>query len=174
MPVPLGSPFADERTATGVIELRFISPNKSISFPENNDLPTIYSRFGGIQFAPIAVQPNWDSSQDMFGFFNYMEQKFNPKQLLRAMAQSQRLSSEGNGFNDGLLLVLLDEMNLAKIEQYFSDLLSKLELRRGRETVSIDIDLGSGHQFALNLGRNILYTGTMNEDESTMTLSDKF
>ncbi len=144
-----------------------------VSGTGKSELPRLYSRFGGIQFAPIAVQPNWDSSQDMFGFFNYMEQKFNPKQLLRAMAQSQRDSSEGNGFNDGILLVLLDEMNLAKIEQYFSDLLSKLELRRGQQSVEIDIDLGSGEKYSLNLGRNILYVGTMNEDESTMTLSDK-
>jgi len=144
-----------------------------VSGTGKSELPRLYSRFGGIQFAPIAVQPNWDSSQDIFGFFNYMEQKFNPKQLLRAMAQSQRKASDNKGFNDGLLLVLLDEMNLARIEQYFSDLLSKLELRRGDESVGIDIDLGSGHKYSLNLGRNILYTGTMNEDESTMTLSDK-
>ena len=144
-----------------------------VSGTGKSELPRLYSRFGGIQFAPIAVQPNWDSSQDMFGFFNYMEQKFNPKPLLRAMAQSQRSADNGNGFDDGLLLVLLDEMNLARIEQYFSDLLSKLELRRGESDVNIGIDLGSGHQFLLNLGRNILYTGTMNEDESTMTLSDK-
>lgn len=78
--------------------------------------------------------------------------------------------------SDKMLLVLLDEMNLAHVELYFSELLSKLEERRGEaeDAVSIGIDLGSGlPKYPVNLTRNVLWVGTMNEDETTKTLSDK-
>jgi hypothetical protein len=80
-----------------------------------------------------------------------------------------------HGLSDRLLLVLLDEMNLAHVEQYFSDLLSRLEQRRGESRdVTLDIDLGAGMPpYPLRLGRNVLWVGTMNEDETTKALSDK-
>jgi hypothetical protein len=86
-----------------------------------------------------------------------------------------------------MLLVLLDEMNLARVEYYFSEFLSKLETRRSilgteedarsRDPVEIALDTGSlregEHNIRLYPGRNLLFTGTMNEDESTQSLSDK-
>ncbi len=80
------------------------------------------------------------------------------------------------GLDDRMLLVLLDEMNLARVELYFSDLLSKLEDRRGKadDETWLDVDLGAGlDPYRLFLVRNVLWTGTMNEDATTKTLSDK-
>jgi 5-methylcytosine-specific restriction endonuclease McrBC GTP-binding regulatory subunit McrB len=74
-------------------------------------------------------------------------------------------------------MVLLDELNLAHPELYFAEFLSKLETRRGergRDVPSIEVKLGSGmepHQ--IPLGRNVLWVGTMNQDETTKSLSDK-
>lgn len=146
-----------------------------VSGTGKSELPRLYSMFGGIVFEPVAIQPNWDSPQDLFGFFNYMDNKFNARPLLQAIAQSQRAPVDREGFNDRLLLVLLDEMNLARVELYFSELLSKLELRRGEARgVSIEVDLGSGlPKHRVPLGRNLLFVGTMNEDETTHALSDK-
>ena len=146
-----------------------------VSGTGKSEMPRLYSRFGGLQFEPVAIQPNWDSPQDLFGFFNYIDNRFNAKPLLRALSQSQRLPESGDGFCDGLLLVLLDEMNLARVELYFSDLLSKLELRRGAaDSVHAGIDLGAGlKELEIPLGRNVLFVGTMNEDETTHALSDK-
>jgi len=97
---------------------------------------------------------------------------------LRAMVQAQHAPDHEkyrHGLSDRLLLVLLDEMNLAHIEQYFSDLLSRLEQRRGESRgVTLDIDLGAGMPpYPLSLGRNVMWVGTMNEDETTKALSDK-
>ena len=138
-------------------------------------LPLLYARFGGVFFEPIAVQPNWDTTQDLFGMFNYLDNRFNAKRLLRAMAQSQRAAADRAGTDDSMLLVLLDEMNLARVELYFSDLLSKLELRREEpDRARVEIDLGSGlAKYELPLGDNVLFVGTMNEDETTHALSDK-
>src|SRR5262249_7356583 len=80
-----------------------------VSGTGKSELPRLYARFGGLHFEPVAVQPNWDSPQDLWGFFNYMDNRFNAKRILRAMAQSQRDSGDREGFNDALLLVLFDE-----------------------------------------------------------------
>ena len=147
-----------------------------VSGTGKSELPRLYARFGGLAFEPLSVQPNWDSPQSMFGFFNSVDNRFNATPLLRALVQSQRdPDTYADGMEDRLLLVLLDEMNLSHVELYFSDLLSKLELRRGeKDEVNIEVDLGAGlEEYLVPLGRNVLWVGTMNEDETTKTLSDK-
>ncbi len=149
-----------------------------VSGTGKSELPRLYARFGGLAFEPLSVQPNWDSPQSLFGFFNSVDNRFNATSLLQALVQSQKepgLEDYSEGMKDRLLLVLLDEMNLSHVELYFSDLLSKLELRRGeKEEENIEIDLGAGlEKYQVPLGRNVLWIGTMNEDETTKTLSDK-
>ena len=146
-----------------------------VSGTGKSELPRLYARFGGLAFEPLSVQPNWDSPQSLFGFFNSVDNRFNATPLLRALVQSQRAPADNLGLRNRLLLVLLDEMNLSHVELYFSDLLSKLELRRGaREEVPLEVDLGAGLQeYSVPLGRNVLWVGTMNEDETTKSLSDK-
>ena len=149
-----------------------------VSGTGKSELPRLYSRFGGLAFEPLSVQPNWDSPQSLFGFFNSVDNRFNATPLLRSLVQSQQKPDSetySDGMNDRLLLVLLDEMNLSHVELYFSDLLSKLELRRGEKNgVKIEVDLGAGlEQYEVPLGGNVLWVGTMNEDETTKTLSDK-
>lgn len=147
-----------------------------VSGTGKSELPRLYARFGGLAFMPRPVQPNWDSPQSLFGYYNSLDNRFDATPLLKALAQSQQDPTQPttpHGFEDRLLLVLLDEMNLAHIEQYFSDLLSRLEQRRGVADVDLDIELGSGEKYPLRLGRNVLWVGTMNEDETTKSLSDK-
>jgi hypothetical protein len=144
-----------------------------VSGTGKSELPRVYARYGGFYFHPVAVQPNWDSPQDVFGFFNYLDNRFNARPLLRGMAQSQEPPAKG-GFNHQIMLVLLDEMNLARIELYLSELLSKWELRRGQGEAKLEFDLGANcDKFEVPLGRNVIFAGTINEDESTQSLSDK-
>ena len=98
--------------------------------------------------------------------------------MLRLLAQSQKpWSNDYPGLQDAVCLVLLDEMNLAHPELYFAEFLSKLELRRGRkgsDVPFIPVKIGAGMKpYELSLGRNVLWTGTMNQDETTKSLSDK-
>ena len=162
-------------TSLKVSEWSPLTVMAGVSGTGKSELPRLYSRFGGLVFQLLSVQPNWDSPQSLFGFFNSVDNQFNATDLLRAMVQSQNSPGLSEGFDDLLLLVLLDEMNLAYIELYFSDLLSKLETRRGMQDVpSLSIDLGAGlDPYPLKLGRNVLWTGTMNQDETTKSLSDK-
>ncbi len=149
-----------------------------VSGTGKSELPRLYSHFGGIYFEPLSVQPNWDSQESMLGFFNSIDNKFDAQPVLRFLAQSQRpWSNEYPGLQDAVCLVLLDEMNLAHPELYFAEFLSKLELRRGRkgnDVPFIPVKIGAGMEpYKLALGRNVLWTGTMNQDETTKSLSDK-
>ena len=149
-----------------------------VSGTGKSELPRLYSHFGGIYFEPLSVQPNWDSQESMLGFFNSIDNKFDAQPVLRFLAQSQKpWSNDYPGLQDAMCLVLLDEMNLAHPELYFAEFLSKLELRRGRrgsDVPFIPVKIGAGMKpYELSLGRNVLWTGTMNQDETTKSLSDK-
>jgi len=155
-----------------------------VSGTGKSELPRLYSHFGGLYFEPLSVQPNWDSQESMLGFFNSIDNRFDAQPILRFLAQSQKPwvdSKDGRdgypGLKDRLCLVLLDEMNLAHPELYFAEFLSKLELRRGKkntEVPSLLVKIGAGLKpYELKLGRNVLWAGTMNQDETTKSLSDK-
>ncbi len=154
-------------------------------------LPMAYAEATGMNFVSLAVQPGWSGPQDLLGFYNYLERKYKATELARALAQMSRFSAmdlpglQIQSRKEQMLILLLDEMNLARIEYYFSDFLSRLEQRRGRKIendqrrreVSLLVDAGSLP--AKEMPRfifpdfNVLFVGTMNEDESTQSLSEK-
>lgn len=142
-----------------------------ISGTGKSELPRLYSRYGGINFLPLAVQSNWDSPYSLFGYYNSLEGKFNATSLLKVLYQAQEDAK--NSISDYLTIVLLDEMNLAHVELYFSELLSKLELLRGSDEVKLEIDIAEKNPYEIKLNKNIIWVGTMNEDETTKSLSDK-
>jgi uncharacterized protein with PIN domain len=152
-------------------------------------LPIKYAEAMGMHSLVVSIQPRWDSPQDLFGFYNYLERKYKATELARALVRMDPYKFndlEGGNRSDRMLLVLLDEMNLARVEYYFSEFLSKLELRRGigdelnateRNRAEIEMETGPRDEknmnFRLWVGENVLFVGTVNEDESTQTLSDK-
>jgi len=168
-----------------------------ISGTGKSELPRRYAESMGMHFLNIAIQPRWDSPQDMFGFYNYMEGRYRATELARALIQMDPFHAESgrgwecpsgwaaNSLSDQMLVVLLDEMNLARVEYYFSEFLSRLEIRRGvdrenasdRRKAEIPLEVGGtgGKDSILYLftHTNVLFVGTMNEDETTQTLSDK-
>ena len=141
-----------------------------VSGTGKSELPRQYAHHGGMNFISIPVKPDWDSMQSLFGYYNSIENKFEPTELSRAIYYMQSAQMQ-----DTLLMVLLDEMNLAYVELYFSDLLSKYETNRGTdEVITYEISLGANEEpEKMEIGNNILWVGTMNEDETTKALSDK-
>jgi len=171
-----------------------------ISGTGKTQLPRLYSDALGVHFLPVAVQPGWDSPQDLLGFFSHLEGRFRPTTLLQALVQLDEYMGksaldredlkdlkkrwEELQCSDQMLLVLLDEMNLARVEYYFSDFLSRLEIRNSpgfdasdsvkRARASVLLEGGPGSEgIPVFVGHNVLFVGTMNEDESTQSLSDK-
>lgn len=152
-----------------------------VSGTGKSELPKLYAKFGGLNFINVAVQPNWDSQESMLGYFNSIDNRFDAQPLLRFLAQVTKKDQQKNEneilSSECMSLILLDEMNLAHVEHYFADFLSKLEARRseGKGKVPyVEIKLGSGLEpYKLKMYRNLLWTGTMNQDETTKSLSDK-
>lgn len=150
-------------------------------------LPRRYAEAMGFHFLQIAVEPRWDSPQDLLGFYNYIEKNYRATDLARILfhmdphrvPQAELVAD----FRDHMTLVLLDEMNLARVEYYFSEFLSRLEARprygdsgdeRKRADARIAIDIrGLNSPISLFPAHNVLFAGTMNDDESTQALSDK-
>lgn len=146
-----------------------------VSGTGKSELPKLYAHFGGFNFLAQAVQPTWDSPESMMGYFNMIENKFDSTEILRFFVQTAHSQREQNfGLQESMNLILLDEMNLAHIELYFAEFLSKLEQKRSdKEGVFVHVKLGTGMPWQILLGDNLLWVGTMNEDESTKALSDK-
>ena len=146
-----------------------------VSGTGKSELPKLYSFFGGFNFLSEAVQPTWDSPESMLGYFNTIENKFDATNILRFLIQTSLSKDENEyGLKESMNLILLDELNLAHIELYFAEFLSKYEIKRGSENVSIDIKLGAGlPPYKIPLDDNLIWVGTMNEDETTKSLSDK-
>ena len=146
-----------------------------VSGTGKSELPKLYSHFGGLNFMNTPVQPNWDCQESMLGFFNTIDNKFDAHDILKFLVQAQK--DGDNSLKDYVNLALLDEMNLAHIELYFAEFLSRLEERRDRSDLnlpSLPVNLGAGiPPYPLKLSRNVLWVGTMNQDETTKTLSDK-
>ena len=157
-------------------------------------LPRAYAQAMGIHFHMVTVQPGWAGPQDLLGFFNYLDHKYKATELLRyllqfskfAQADLEDLGSKVLGARQSeVLIVLLDEMNLARVEYYFSEFLSRLESRpsinpeapeeRRRAAIPLETPAMKNAKggFSVYPDTNILFVGTMNEDESTQTLSEK-
>jgi hypothetical protein len=150
-------------------------------------LPRRYAEAMGLHFLQIAVEPRWDSPQDLLGFYNYVEKRYRGTELARALVHMDPFRTSGltnEPLADHMLLVLLDEMNLARVEYYFSEFLSRLEVRprwkdaqdkAKRNGACLPIDIRGRRQELVQLfpSHNVLFAGTMNDDESTQALSDK-
>lgn len=157
-----------------------------VSGTGKSELPQLYAKFGGINCLNVPVQPNWDSQEAMLGYYNTVSSKFEAQPMLQYLVQTQTANCEKTekyeeykcSLKEQMNIVLLDEMNLAHIEQYFAEFLSKLEERRGKKEEdsqfpALAVKLGGTDAYPLPMGRNVLWVGTMNQDETTKSLSDK-
>ena len=174
-------------TSLKVNDLSPLTVLAGVSGTGKSQLPRRYAEAMGLSFLHVAVQPRWDSPQDLLGFYNYIEQRYRATELAQALVHLDTLNwpKESELYANRMLLVLLDEMNLARVEYYFSEFLSRLEVRPApdrvdgqaeREPAQIPIDVRGTNEatrFLVFPGYNVLFVGTMNEDESTLALSDK-
>lgn len=174
-------------TAMKVNETTQMTVLAGISGTGKSQLPRRYAEGMGIGFLQVPVQPRWDSPQDLMGFYNYIESRFRPTDMARALYHLDAFNgpAESADLQGRMLLILLDEMNLARVEYYFSDFLSRLESRPDRaeadyaaarkdSEIELDVPVSEGAAPPrIFPGYNVLFAGTMNEDESTQSLSDK-
>ena len=118
-----------------------------------------------------SVEPSWKDKSDFLGYFNEFTKKFNETRALGEIYEA--------GFDDDIHTIILDEMNLARVEYYFADLLSILEMP-SRDEWLVDIvssawpsDPKRLVKGKLRLPGNLWYIGTINNDDSTFMVTDK-
>lgn len=174
-------------TALKVADISPMTVLAGISGTGKSQLPRRYCAAMGIHFLQVPVQPRWDSPQDLMGFFNFVDKRYRATELARLLVHvdSENWQKQAADWENRMALVLLDEMNLARTEYYFSEFLSRLEMRPKRAAESdairrsdaeIELEVpGQGEDGGRRIyaGHRVLFAGTMNEDESTQTLSDK-
>ena len=124
----------------------------------------------------IPVRPDWMDNKGLLGFYNILDQKYHSTPLLDLL-----LEAKGN--SDKPHFVILDEMNLAKVEQYFSDFLSIMESRTKDNPEGEKIHLhslkkaetpnGKAIPNKIHIPENLFFTGTVNVDETTYMFSPK-
>jgi len=86
----------------------------------------------------IPVKPNWTGSEDLVGYYNPIEKKYISTPFLDALIEARDNPTKP-------YLICLDEMNLAKVEYYFADFLSKMEERNGAPKINLYSDDSVGH-----------------------------
>ena len=118
-----------------------------------------------------SVQPSWRDRTELFGYFNEFTKKFNETDVLKKMYQA--------GYDDRVYITVLDEMNIARVEYYFAEMLSILEMPSRDEWV---IEMVSSSwpndpkkliDGKLKIPGNMWYVGTINNDDSTFMVTDK-
>jgi hypothetical protein len=166
----------DIRTFLGGIAMSKLHILQGISGTGKTSLPIAFARAlgqrGRNNYKLVEVQAGWRDRQDLIGYFNSFEGKFYETEFLTALYEAQ-----GPEFQDQIYIIILDEMNLSRPEQYFADFLSKLEQDSPELRLNTDLERPSPKLFKKNdtlmIPPNVWFVGTANQDETTLEFADK-
>ena len=144
---------------------------QGISGTGKTSLPYAFGKFVQKDSTVVSVQPSWRERTELYGYFNEFSKKYTETEFLKAIY-------EGNFYRDPHI-VILDEMNIARVEYYFAEMLSILELPRKEEhkvdvvTAVWDNDPALIDGGTVRISDNIWFVGTINNDDSTFAVADK-
>lgn len=167
---------SDIRAFLGGIAMSKLHLLQGISGTGKTSLPIAFARALGQpkqdNYKLIEVQAGWRDRQDLIGYYNSFESKFYETEFLTALYEAQCPK-----FQDQIYIIVLDEMNLSRPEQYFADFLSKLEQESPTLTLNTDLERSSPKLFrnndTLSIPPNVWFVGTANQDETTLEFADK-
>lgn len=115
-------------------------------------------------FSIIPVRPDWTDASSLFGYYSSFEKRYVKTEFLKVILNALKEREKPH-------FILLDEMNLARVEYYLSDYLSAVESRK-------EIPLHQDEHITdvpqkLSIPPNVYILGTINIDETTHSISDK-
>jgi len=119
----------------------------------------------------VPIQPMWKERTDLIGYYNEFTKKFNETTLLQKLYVANH--------DDQMYITVLDEMNIARVEYYFAEFLSLLELPdHNKRHLDVISDVWESDPSLLTDGKlvlpkNMWFIGTANNDDSTFSISDK-
>lgn len=136
-------------------------------------LPKLVSDATGDDSKLISVRPDWTDSSDVLGYRS-LNGEFNPGQLLEFIKKATKSPDKHH-------VCIIDEMNLARVEHYFAEILSRIEDRRktsngGFESSRLlgqELSGDDAHWSSYGLPSNLAIVGTVNMDESAHGFSRK-
>ena len=144
---------------------------QGISGTGKTSLPYAFGKFVQKDTTVVSVQPSWRERTELYGYFNEFTKKYSETEFLRAIYES-------NYYRDPHC-VILDEMNIARVEYYFAEMLSILEMPRQEEwkvdivTAVWDNDPCLINKGTVQIPNNVWFVGTINNDDSTFAVADK-
>jgi hypothetical protein len=144
---------------------------EGISGTGKTSLPYAMAKFFENKAEIISVQPSWRDRAEIIGYLNEFTKRFNETDFLKALYESI--------YRKDVNFIVLDELNLARIEYYFAEFLSIMEMPNPSEW-KIDLVPDSKPSDPLKVingkitvPENVWFIGTANKDDSTFTITDK-
>ncbi len=144
---------------------------QGISGTGKTSLPYAFGQFINNPSLICSVQPSWRDRTELFGYYNDFTKKYTETEFLKTLYEAH--------YYDDMKVVILDEMNIARVEYYFAEMLSILELPREEERYfSVVSNQASNDPKLMKEGKvwipnNVWYVGTINNDDSTFAVADK-
>ena len=144
---------------------------EGISGTGKTSLPYAFGKFLGNDAEIISVQPSWRDKTATIGYLNEFTKRFNETDLLRALYEANYRKDPN--------IIVLDEMNLARIEYYFAEFLSILEMPNKNEwkidvvSKQLENDPIKLIEGKVLIPQNVWFVGTANRDDSTFGITDK-
>lgn len=144
---------------------------EGISGTGKTSLPYAIGKFFNNDATLISVQPSWRDRGDLVGYLNEFTKTFNETEFLGALYEAN--------YQPNPSVIVLDEMNLARIEYYFAEFLSVMEMPDSNEwTIDLVPSADENDPIRLDEGKilvpqSIWFVGTANQDDSTFTITDK-
>lgn len=144
---------------------------QGISGTGKTSLAYAWGKFVNNDSCIASVQPSWRDRTEFFGYLNEFTKKFNESEILAEMYKA--------GYTDDVYTMVLDEMNIARVEYYFAEMLSILELPNCDEWLleMVPTTLANDPKHLVNgklhVPGNMWYIGTINNDDSTFMVTDK-
>ena len=156
---------------------------QGLSGTGKTSLPRLFAESLGLTCDLVSVQPSWRDNRELLGYDNDFTNRFKETEFTKFVYAASKDQKK-------ITLIVLDEMNLARIEYYFADFLSELERRLDEETDVWTVPLISNYteeienerpdylsydsgSARLKIGKNVWFIGTANNDDSTSTITDK-
>lgn len=164
----------DVRSFLGGLAMSPLLLLQGISGTGKTSLPIAFANAVGGDHTVVEVQAGWRDRQDLLGYYNAFHRHFYASNFLQALYRAGTPERR-----DRVTLLVLDEMNLSRVEQYFADFLSVMEKPDADRQITLMADPVASPPSLLVEGRhlripaNVWFVGTANHDETTTAFADK-
>ncbi len=152
---------------------------QGLSGTGKSSLPRLFKEALGTESSLVPVQPSWRDNRELLGYDNDFTKRFKETEFTKFVYQASAPTNR-----EKIWFIVLDEMNLARIEYYFADFLSILEKKPEEWSIPLvpsndDTNPDNRPKYlvdnctSLFVTQNIWFIGTANKDESTFGITDK-